>query len=195
MSIFTSEDSGKFLGGVILYSFDNDERTKLTVSTEIRDKNATRHSGFEANMENAVACEITESGDFIDAPVTLAKRHIDTFISLKADGDIRPGYFDAFTPRQKEAVQYLVNRILANIGEVPSEEQKAEAKAREIGVHVSHCCAMHGCKYGDGEYCAVESKTHKQDYPCESCVDVEDAEAQIERLKEEIMFAKSLKKG
>lgn len=37
-----------------------------------------------------------------------------------------------------------------------------------IGVHTSHCCALHGCKYGD-ENCPVVLKTHKQEYDCESC--------------------------
>ena len=38
----------------------------------------------------------------------------------------------------------------------------------KIGVHVSHCCVIHGCKYGD-EDCPVESGDFVQEYPCESC--------------------------
>jgi hypothetical protein len=34
--------------------------------------------------------------------------------------------------------------------------------------HPSHCCAKHGCKYGDPD-CPVESGEQKQDHPCEQC--------------------------
>jgi hypothetical protein len=37
-----------------------------------------------------------------------------------------------------------------------------------IGVHVSHCCVWHECKYGD-EDCPVALGTHKQESPCEYC--------------------------
>jgi hypothetical protein len=191
MNTFVSQETGKFLGGIILYSFDNDDRTKVTASVE----GPRENHAYKANMQYAVACEISENGEFTDVPVTLSQRHIDTFLALKADGEIRPGPYDELTVNQKNALQYLVDRILNQLGEHPTEAEKADAKAREIGTHVSHCCERHGCKYGEGEYCAVESKTHKQDYPCEFCVDIADAEAQIEHLKEEINFVQSLKKG
>lgn len=35
-------------------------------------------------------------------------------------------------------------------------------------VHTEHCCARHGCKYGD-ENCTVASGLKQQSYPCESC--------------------------
>lgn len=39
---------------------------------------------------------------------------------------------------------------------------------KNIGVHRTHCCKFHGCKYGDPD-CPVENKTIEQDYPCEDC--------------------------
>lgn len=36
------------------------------------------------------------------------------------------------------------------------------------GVHQTHCCIEHGCKYGD-EDCPVTSGEIKQDYICEWC--------------------------
>ena len=36
------------------------------------------------------------------------------------------------------------------------------------GVHRTHCCKLHGCKYGD-ENCPVADGTIMQDYPCERC--------------------------
>ena len=38
------------------------------------------------------------------------------------------------------------------------------------GVHRTHCCFEHGCKYGE-ENCPVVLGYIKQDYPCESCGD------------------------
>ena len=39
-----------------------------------------------------------------------------------------------------------------------------------IGVHASHCCKWHGCKYGDPD-CPVVSGEVKQEYLCEWCYD------------------------
>lgn len=38
------------------------------------------------------------------------------------------------------------------------------------GVHETHCCETHGCKYGD-EDCPVVLGIVKQKYECESCLD------------------------
>lgn len=38
------------------------------------------------------------------------------------------------------------------------------------GVHATHCCKEHGCKYGD-EDCPVYLGIIKQEYPCEYCED------------------------
>ena len=38
----------------------------------------------------------------------------------------------------------------------------------KYGVHRTHCCIKHGCKYGDKD-CPVVSGEIKQDYTCESC--------------------------
>ena len=52
---------------------------------------------------------------------------------------------------------------------VASLEQTAEPKD-EWGVHETHCCSKHGCKYGD-EDCPVVLDLIKQRYPCEWCND------------------------
>lgn len=36
------------------------------------------------------------------------------------------------------------------------------------GVHQTHCCIKHGCKYGD-EDCPVVTGLILQRYPCEDC--------------------------
>jgi len=40
-------------------------------------------------------------------------------------------------------------------------------------VHTEHCCAIHGCKYGDEEctvVLAAKNKKYVQSFPCEDCV-------------------------
>lgn len=50
-------------------------------------------------------------------------------------------------------------------------ETLKEANATSVdkeGVHRTHCCVAHGCKYGDRD-CPVETGRIKQDYTCEYC--------------------------
>jgi hypothetical protein len=52
------------------------------------------------------------------------------------------------------------------------ENDKREKKMMEvdhIGVHRTHCCVLHGCKYGDKD-CPVANEVIKQDYLCEDCL-------------------------
>lgn len=37
-----------------------------------------------------------------------------------------------------------------------------------LGVHASHCCVRHGCKYGDLD-CPIVGGAVSQEYPCEYC--------------------------
>jgi hypothetical protein len=39
----------------------------------------------------------------------------------------------------------------------------------EKDVHTEHCCKVHGCKYGDGNLCPVESGAKPQSFACEQC--------------------------
>lgn len=52
------------------------------------------------------------------------------------------------------------------------------------GVHRTHCCKEHGCKYGD-EQCPVELGDIKQDHLCEDC--------QEERANGKLLFATHLR--
>ena len=50
---------------------------------------------------------------------------------------------------------------------VASSKQTAEPKDK-WGVHETHCCSKHGCKYGDAD-CPVVLELVEQEYPCEWC--------------------------
>ena len=39
---------------------------------------------------------------------------------------------------------------------------------KDWGVHRTHCCIVHGCKYGDGD-CPVVNADVEQIYLCEDC--------------------------
>ena len=43
-------------------------------------------------------------------------------------------------------------------------------RVNHIGVHRTHCCIAHGCKYGDDD-CPVVIGEILQDYLCEFCND------------------------
>ena len=47
------------------------------------------------------------------------------------------------------------------------------------GVHETHCCVLHGCKYGDDD-CPVVNKLTKQKYICEQCE--EDGISEVEDI-------------
>jgi len=47
----------------------------------------------------------------------------------------------------------------------PEEEKRHRI---DVEVHRTHCCNIHGCKYGS-EDCPVVDGVVEQDYPCEEC--------------------------
>jgi len=53
------------------------------------------------------------------------------------------------------------------------DERPVYPKDQTKDVHTEHCCAIHGCKYGDS-YCPVEKGKKPQSYLCESCHDMEE---------------------
>lgn len=59
-----------------------------------------------------------------------------------------------------------------------------------IGVHASHCCKWHGCKYGDDD-CPVVSGEVEQLYLCEYCDEVLEDE---EDLKKQLVQIQEIKK-
>lgn len=58
-------------------------------------------------------------------------------------------------------------------------------KVDKIGVHRTHCCKIHGCKYGDPE-CPVENGAIKQEYLCEDCSEID--EILLKSIKEQVLY-------
>jgi hypothetical protein len=59
------------------------------------------------------------------------------------------------------------------------------------GVHQSHCCGKHGCKYGDRD-CPVKNRQVVQDHACSYCTSTAGLKRQIAELEEELAWSQSL---
>lgn len=79
-----------------------------------------------------------------------------------------------------------------NLAESPDKVENPSTPTDPRGTHASHCCVIHGCKYGQDEACVVAMKVTQQDYLCEECISIQEAEELIAELKEQIALAKSL---
>jgi len=55
------------------------------------------------------------------------------------------------------------------------------AKVMNVAVHESHCCGVHGCKYGDEDCPAANGET-RQLYPCEECREEDPKDKAIREL-------------
>lgn len=73
------------------------------------------------------------------------------------------------------------------------EERKIMAvpTVDKVGVHTSHCCAVHGCKYCDSD-CPVELGTHAQEYACEYCTHPDMIRERIKGLEKELAVMEKL---
>jgi len=90
---------------------------------------------------------------------------------MKADGvDKKLSQFSEFTCEQ------ILEEIdsTTSFEKMQKEKEKAVEKSKTTipkekhGVHETHCCIKHGCKYGDID-CPVVLGIIKQRYLCESC--------------------------
>lgn len=70
----------------------------------------------------------------------------------------------------KTAKEEMAKDILDLLRVMRSKSATTSIPQERWGVHRTHCCFEHGCKYGD-EDCPVELGLIKQDYPCEMCND------------------------
>jgi hypothetical protein len=100
-------------------------------------------------------------------------RFIEFLKSLKQDG-MKIAYIDRYY--SDVSVDSLINEVMQNIEydeirkfeETAASLQQTTKPRKEWGVHRTHCCSKHGCKYGDAD-CPVAIELIKQDYDCESC--------------------------
>lgn len=60
-----------------------------------------------------------------------------------------------------------------------------------LGVHVAHCCGRHGCKYGE-RACPVATGGVDQEYPCEYCLPLADAERAVRDAQDELEWSKKM---
>lgn len=98
---------------------------------------------------------------------------IELITKWKSDGLSKIGeYSNSFTPDE------IIESIITTTKFERNQKKKDDASSKVLttipknnwGVHRTHCCIKHGCKYGDSD-CPVELALVEQDYDCESCVD------------------------
>ena len=70
-------------------------------------------------------------------------------------------------------------------------EVELEAAPYEVGVHVTHCCGKHGCKYGDSD-CSVKSGEYAQKYACPSCKGADYLATEQATLQSELAWTEEL---
>lgn len=73
----------------------------------------------------------------------------------------------------KKLIEQYESEQLDLLRAVRSKSVTTSIPQDKWGVHRTHCCSKHGCKYCDEE-CPVELGLLKQDYPCEMCNETED---------------------
>lgn len=54
-----------------------------------------------------------------------------------------------------------------------------------MSVHTTHCCVIHGCKYGEDD-CPVALGQEKQEYPCEYCLGKDEALEGLKQIVKEL---------
>lgn len=62
-----------------------------------------------------------------------------------------------------------------------------------VGCHASHCCKIHGCKYGDPN-CPVVSGEVEQEYLCEYCYNDLEDESYLKQRLEDVESVKELRR-
>ena len=107
----------------------------------------------------------------------LNESQIDRLVSLikefKKEGLKKPTLFgidiDKMLIDIDASVEYEKNkRIKRENIRIAMSKGETTIPKEQWGVHSTHCCVKHGCKYGYLD-CPVEMKLVTQEFPCESC--------------------------
>lgn len=108
-------------------------------------------------------------------------RFIEFLSELKSEG-LHIAYETGFLSRNvsiDELIENINSTIeweqIRKLQEIAASKGETTIPEDEWGVHRTHCCNKHGCKYGDPD-CPVVINLLKQDYPCEICRDEKDNE-------------------
>lgn len=114
---------------------------------------------------------------------------------LISDPFIFFGTFDRFLntnfPRSLEPE---VRRLLQDMLHELVNKVEGMAPIDTSSSHATHCCEIHGCKYGANAFCPVHAKKEQQKYLCERCGEAEELLDEILALQKEYDQVMDLKK-
>ncbi len=79
--------------------------------------------------------------------------------------------YQSVLPAESEEDEAIVAKVI-NDKNGENKTSKLVPEVDKVGVHRTHCCVVHGCKYGDKD-CPVAMGELLQDYICEACDEVE----------------------
>ena len=119
--------------------------------------------GFIEEQDELVALIREDREAVIDACKIAGMKYLDNF-----DNDVSEGGFQGFFDALDALIRDMDDTGCPNCTQHPQDGKEKEVVVDKIGVHRTHCCKIHGCKYGDDD-CPVVLGIVKQDHPCEEC--------------------------
>ncbi len=94
---------------------------------------------------------------------------LNLFTKFKQEGILKNVY-DKFTIEDviEEVISINEYELLRRLSSEAAEIGETTISTDRWGVHETHCCTEHGCKYGDVD-CPVSLEITVQRYACENC--------------------------
>lgn len=110
---------------------------------------------------------LTYSSDISDMIYDLTLEERQSFI-IFCDTMLKSKNSEWFETIKEKIISINTFEEKQKLEESAAKKGKTTINIKDWGVHITHCCFEHGCKYGDVD-CPVELGLAKQEYPCEWC--------------------------
>lgn len=104
-----------------------------------------------------------------------------TNFSLDPTGNIVFDDVPEFNEEVHDVLKELTKELMVKYG-IGTMETDPEIDTSPA--HRTHCCEIHGCKYGPNQACPVARQVWVQAYLCELCTDPEEIQEEIDYLTE-----------
>lgn len=169
---------GSSTKGMIYVGYPNTDGTNPVVNQDSMRKEIIKYfeNGDDSDITNAVK-------DLFALKSSKVEKYSDEFISERLGemiyifGEINfniikseawETYINESKPFDESQIKEM--RDFLTMVDESMNEAKCDIPKEQWGVHITHCCNEHGCKYGD-KGCPVELGLAKAKYLCEDCLD------------------------